>query len=74
MVRVYPHPKIFVAPRTGAWIETRMVYSRREWWRVAPRTGAGIETYCTPSGGQERTEWVVQVYVSYCIAFNLRPP
>ena len=33
-----------VAPRTGAWIETRFAATIAETIRVAPRTGAWIET------------------------------
>ncbi len=33
-----------VAPRVGAWIETRMMLHTGKSWRVAPRVGAWIET------------------------------
>lgn len=33
-----------VAPRTGAWIETRLRSGRGEFVEVAPRSGAGFET------------------------------
>ena len=36
--------KIVVAPRTGAWIETRIKNQESEDQEVAPRTGAWIET------------------------------
>ena len=34
----------FVAPFTGAWIETYSRYKSADWHRVAPFTGAWIET------------------------------
>ena len=34
-----------VAPRVGAWIETRMLATRKLLQYVAPRVGAWIETY-----------------------------
>jgi len=34
-----------VAPRVGAWIETRPVYPMQQTAMVAPRVGAWIETY-----------------------------
>ena len=35
---------LFVAPYTGAWIETAMLKKKRGFVRVAPYTGAWIET------------------------------
>jgi len=37
-----------VAPRVGAWIETRRLPPRREPVNVAPRVGAWIETLTLP--------------------------
>ncbi len=36
----------WVAPRTGAWIETRWPRNTASFNAVAPRTGAWIETSC----------------------------
>ena len=35
----------YVAPRVGAWIETRSSWIGGGWSKVAPRVGAWIETY-----------------------------
>jgi len=40
-----PLPKRVVAPRTGAWIETRRESPQTVGPSVAPRTGAWIETW-----------------------------
>ena len=44
-----------VAPRVGAWIETKTVAIFREADRVAPRVGAWIETFCSLLLDRRRT-------------------
>ncbi len=35
-----------VAPRAGAWIETKLIAEGKPEFKVAPRAGAWIETFC----------------------------
>jgi len=44
-----------VAPRAGAWIETRALSHRKNYTRVAPRAGAWIETFN------------LDIYIMYCV-------
>ena len=48
---IQPNHIRVVAPRVGAWIETKVTFELKNFAVVAPRVGAWIETYQIRWGG-----------------------